>query len=122
MEYEIRYSDGYFKVALTGTANVDGFGMYFQELLHHPRWTQNSLVLLDETSLNAHSISPHELRSLAIKCCGRREKIGHSKFAVFTTSDLIFGFNRMFQAFAEDGLDAKISVFRTRDDALVWLN
>lgn len=122
MEFRVSFIDGYFDVKLTGKANVHDWIAYLDHLLTHEQWKPGSLVLSDETDLRARHLTAEEIRAMAGVCGERRHAIGEARLAVFVESDLVYGLNRMLEGYVEPYWDATFDVFRSRAEAMKWLN
>ena len=79
------------------------------------------LVLIDESEMKAALLGPHELRAMmdALKAsAGLRRR---SRIAIYAPSNLVYGLNRMAQAFAGQASEGRLEVFRSEDAAKAWL-
>lgn len=121
MEYKVKFLDGYFDVKLIGKSSIAESAAYFDYLITHKQWKPGSLVLSDETNLEIGHLTRNDLEEIATVCGERRTAIGSARFAAVVPKDLLFGMNRMFQAYVDPYWDAAICAFRSRDEALTWL-
>src|SRR5204863_3473788 len=79
------------------------------------------LVLIDESDMKAALLKPNELRAMmdALKASGRLRH--RSRIAIHAPSNLVYGVNRMAQAFAGEESHGRLEVFRSEEDAKLWL-
>ena len=77
-------------------------------------------ILLDESSFTAGRISTLDLRHMA-EWWRETQRLGGSQVAVIAPREVVFGLNRMFLLVAGIGGDGRLSVFRSRSEALDWL-
>lgn len=107
--------DGFYRVVLEGTANVDEIRKAITEVALF-RDTKKEMWVLQNLHLN---LSSEELIDLAHAVKSNPYK--PEKVAVVTNNDLLYGLSRMFSGFREEP-GTEISVFRTTDEALDWLD
>ena len=76
----------------------------------------------ENTDLNFDPITVDEVKSIATYCGLNRERFGNSKLALIVSRDLAFGMIRMWEGFMEGTWDVTERLFRSRDEALMWLS
>jgi hypothetical protein len=76
-------------------------------------------VLVDETDASPGLLGPREIRSWIERW--KRAELMEGRLAVVAPSMVMFGLNRMAQGLAGSDADQHLAVFRTRDDAMLWL-
>lgn len=79
------------------------------------------LVLLDEREMTAALLGRSELRPMMEALKASKGLRHRSRIAVYAPSPLVYGLNRMAQAFAGKESDSRLEVFRTFDAARAWL-
>ena len=121
MKFSITPRDGYLEVKFTGRPTPDGFARYCDALVHHKDWKPGSLVLTDDTDLDASSITVGEVRAIAEVLGRYRKEHGKARTAIVAPRDLVYGMIRMWGVFIEGKWDVETMVFRSRDEALAWL-
>ena len=122
MEFEISFAeDGCFVVKLTGKANAKDCAAYFDRLTAHTQWKPGSLVLSDETELEAGHLTEEDMEAMASVCDQRKGAIGSARIAAFVQSDLVYGMNRMWQVYVEPHWNATVQVFKSKAEAMAWL-
>ena len=77
-------------------------------------------VLVDETELGVGVLTTNQIRELA-EAWKSTSALATAKLAIVAPSLLIYGLNRMAHAFAGDYRNARLAVFRVREEALDWL-
>ncbi len=122
MNYTITYADTYFYCKLTGTADVNGYKKFLEDITNHESWKPGSLVLSDETGLDTSSLFSDDAELVAIECGKKREIVDTAKFAAVAQADLIFGMNRMWEVYVSDLWDAEAIAFKSKKKALEWLS
>ena len=75
-------------------------------------------VLMDESGLRPGLVSPSHIQQIA-KLWRNAAALRGARIAVFAPSPVIYGLNRMFQAWA--GEEVRVAVFTGRGDATAWL-
>ena len=120
-EYQLGQRDAYVHVGLRGRPSLAGVVEMFGELERLTGKDAELLVLIDESELKVVLLSPTELRAMinALKSSpGLRHR---SRIAIYAPSNIVYGMNRMAQAFAGDEWEDRLGVFRTEDAAEDWL-
>ena len=90
-------------------------------MLDHDEWTPGDPFLFDYTELDTTRLSTEDVHLLAELGTPRASDIGQGKAAVVVDRDLEYGLVRMFQVFVEDNVASRFRLFRSRDEALIWL-
>ena len=88
-----------------------------EKLLKDPDFEPNFSQLMDLTQITAWEIDPEELRSMAQLNVFSPQ----SRRAILATTDVVFGYARMFEMLRDFAGETGIRVFRNRDDALAWV-
>jgi stage II sporulation SpoAA-like protein len=119
--YQLVERDDYVHVALRGRPRLEMIVSMFRELEQLTTGHAELRVLIDESEMEAAFLSPNELRAMidALKAsAGLRHR---SRIAIHAPSKLVYGLNRMAQAFAGDASEGRLEVFRSDEDARRWL-
>jgi len=119
--YEIAQRDAHVHVTLRGRPRVETVVSMFRALEELTAGDGELLVLIDESEMTAGLLGPAELSEMmdALKSStGLRRR---SRIAVCAPSLLVYGLNRMAQAFAGQASEGRLEVFRTVDEARAWL-
>jgi hypothetical protein len=121
MEYEIFSHDGFVEVVTHGDADAATFRQFLDEMFGQEDWEPGTPVLHDHSDLNAAPLTVNDVSAIAHFCADSRADFGTSHLAVVVARDLEFGLARMWEAFVDGKWDVTAQVFRTRDDAVSWL-
>jgi hypothetical protein len=119
--YDLAQRDAYVFVTLRGRPRVGIVRSLFHELEQLTTEDAELLVLIDESEVMVRLLRPSELREmidLLKASTGLRER---SRIAIYAPSPIVYGMNRMAQAFAGQASEGRFEVFRTADDAETWL-
>ena len=95
---------------------ADGLA-YQEKLLKDPDFDPNFSQLVDCTQVARLELGPNEVRRLAQRSIFSPD----SRRAILVSSDLVFGFARMFAMFREAAGEKGIRIFRDLDEALYWV-
>ena len=119
--YDLAQRDAYVFVTLRGRPRVGIVRSLFHELEQLTTEDAELLVLVDESKVIARLLRPSELREMTdlLKACSRLRQ--RSRVAIYAPSPIVYGMNRMAQAFAGQASEGRYEVFRTPDDAETWL-
>ena len=88
---------------------------------HIESWVDCNIIW-DATLLDWESISSQSIRALAQNVILLSNKRLGSKTAIFVDSDVGFGMMRMLQMLADEKNKITFRVFKTKNQALSWLN
>jgi hypothetical protein len=101
----------------SGTFDLAAALAHQDQLLADPDFDPAYSQLLDFSHLTDVKIDANDVRKMAERSvfwpCSRR--------AIFVTTDLEYGFARMFEMLRENAGEKGIRVFRNLDDALAWI-
>lgn len=122
MKYELRNLDGIFEIKTYGDADLEGFISLWKQLIAHEKWQPHSRILLDHSGLHCGPLTVSEIETIAEKVGSMNRKLGGAKLAVFVARDLEYGMVRMRQVYIEGKWDVTERVFRSPDEAIIWLN
>lgn len=122
MKYEIIYHDGVFEVKTYGDAEIKMFFRLFKEMLDHKEWKPGSRILMDYSELNGNTLASSEIRFLARRALTIEDKLGNAKLAVVAPHDLAYGLLRIRLAHTYGNWSVKENIFRSRNEAIIWLN
>jgi hypothetical protein len=120
-DHQIVQRDDYVEVVIRGRPRLEMVVAMFRDLEELTGHDAELLVLIDESEMKAALLGPHELRAMmdALKAsAGLRRR---SRIAIYAPSNLVYGLNRMAQAFAGEASEGRLEVFRTEDAAKRWL-
>ena len=105
--YDLAQRDAYVFVALRGRPRVGIVRSLFHELEQLTTEDAELLVLIDESEVMVGLLRPSELREmidLLKASAGLRER---SRIAIYAPSPMVYGMNRMAQAFAGQALEGR---------------
>lgn len=120
-EYRLVQRDTYVHVAIRGRPKLRTVVAMFGELEQLASSRDDLLVLIDESEMKAALLGPAELRTMIEALKGSAGLRHRSRIAINAPSNLIYGLNRMAQAFAGRDWEDRLAVFRTEDAAEDWL-
>jgi len=118
--YRLVERDGYVHVALRGRPRLKMVLSMFGELEKLTTNDAELLVLIDESEMKAALLSPGELRAM-IDGLKASPGLSRSRIAIYAPSPLVYGLNRMAQAFAGERWEHRLKAFRSEDEAERWL-
>ena len=122
MKYEVNYHDGFFDVKTYGDAELKVFFDFIKELIEHKKWKPGSRVLLDHSEIDASNTTAADIKVLSERLISMKNKIKNVKIAIVAPNDLQFGMARMTNAYTSGNWSANEGIFRSRDEAIAWLN
>ncbi|RDH80672.1 MAG: hypothetical protein DIZ80_16720 [endosymbiont of Galathealinum brachiosum] len=121
MEYQITAHKGFFELKISGAIDAQKYPSMFDTLFAHKDWVPGMRLLVDESELRADHLTIADLETIAVFCTDRSSDFGSAKLSMYVSRDLEYGLNRMWHVFIKDGWDAEGNVFRSREEALDWL-
>ena len=124
MEYEFIFVDPSLVVCRSfGVAGVQGFVDSAEALTSDPRWRPGMDTVSDHTHLDMSRLTAADVEQIAGGEGEYSDAIGQGRAAIVIGRDspASYGLVRMFEAYIEPLVEAKVRVFWTLDEALVWL-
>ena len=124
MEYEFIFVDSSLVVCRTfGVASVQGFVASLQALTSDPRWRPGMDTINDHTLLDASLFKASDIEQIANREGEYSGEIGQGRAAIVVGPDspTRYGLVRMFEAYIEPLVEAKVRAFWTFDEALAWM-
>ena len=121
MNFNFSNSDNFVEVTDAGRPETRDYHRFFDLLRSFAGWVPGRNLLIDDTKLDASCMTGQDIRDAIFVTEQRSAVFGESKVAIYTPNDLEFGFNRMWQSWVDEIIDADTRVCRSRDDALGWL-
>jgi hypothetical protein len=87
-----------------------------------PRIRPGTREIVDLTGIEDIKASPESLKLIVATDRSHRDKLAGMRTAIVAPTDLLYGYSRMYEIFAELGESpVTIEVFRTIDEAREWL-
>lgn len=122
MKYEVHYDDEFFEVTTHGDAEPGGFEEFVDLLLGHEKWKPGTTFLVDHSELNAGPLTVADIHIIAEMCGRRRAQFGRARCALLVPRRIEYGMARMWEVFVEGEWDVTEHLFKSRDEAISWLN
>ncbi len=119
VSYEIDRETGFIRTRCTGVVTFEEVLDHFRRLNEDDSLPAHLDVLLDLTEMENIPESD-KLFSVAGEVGRLRSKVKWGACAIVASHDALYGMTRVFHVFAQDHF-AHSSVFRTREEALRWL-
>ena len=121
MNFDFSNRTNFVEVTDTGRPVTRDYNRFFDLLKSFAGWVPGRNLLIDDTQLDVSRMSGQDIRDAIFVTELRKDVFGSSKIAIYTPNDLEFGFNRMWQSWVDEVIDADTRVCRTRERALAWL-
>jgi hypothetical protein len=123
MTYEFQFeSDTNFVfIRCFGTATRAGYAALDRELIEHPLMKPDIDALVDERELDFSEFSSEDVRANAGQVKSHAKEWGHGRWAYAVKANLGYGMGRMWELQTQDGIDAKLRIFRSMTEAREWL-
>ena len=123
MNYEVMFHEkgSFMELETKGVITVEEAKGSFHSILDHEFWIQGRPLLINHMSSTTESLTVNDIMQISKMVTMGNEALGDAKFALAMKSDLDYGQARMWQLYTEDHLNAKIEVFRSREEAVNWL-
>jgi hypothetical protein len=119
--YDLVQHDAYVHVALRGRPRLAVVASMFADLERLTTDEGELLVLIDESEMKAGLLSPGELRAMIDELKRSAGLRYRSRIAIYAPSAVVYGLNRMAQAFAGEASEDRLEVFRGEGAAVAWL-
>ena len=121
MDFCITAKQGFFEMRLAGTIDPGTYPEVFEALFSHPDWEPGTPLLVDESDLRAGDLTVAGLQTIAAICTSRESDFGATRMSAYVSRDLEYGLNRMWHIFIEGNWKVVGNVFRSRNEAMIWL-
>ena len=123
MNYEVMFHEkgSFMELETKGVITVEEAEGSFHSILDHEFWMQGRPLLINHMSATTESLTVNDIMEISKIVTMGNDALGDTKFALAMKSDLDYGQARMWQLYTEDHLNAKIEVFRSREEAVNWL-
>ncbi|MDJ0908666.1 MAG: hypothetical protein QNI99_05710 [Woeseiaceae bacterium] len=121
MNFTFTNQPNFIEVTDHGRPETRDYHRFFDLLKSFAGWMPGRNLLIDDTHLDVSRMTGQDIRDAIFVTELRSEVFGSSKIAIYTPNDLEFGFNRMWQSWVDEVIDADARVCRSRDRALAWL-
>jgi hypothetical protein len=115
VDYTIDFDDAPADVVLTtrGEASAERFDAMIRELVAHPRFRPNLVILVDHTQLNLNALSNDDVRRVADTTREVADALQAALLVIVTPSVIGFGLARMWQSLVDDlAIDAAVAMSR----------
>ena len=122
MNFTFSNQNNFVEVTDSGRPETRDYHRFFDLLKSFAGWVPGRNLLIDDTRLDISSMTGQDIRDAIFVTEQRADVFGSSKIAIYTPNDLEFGFNRMWQSWVDERIDADTRVCRSRDRALAWLS
>ncbi len=122
MDFRVQYNGEFFVCSTSGDATADAFEEFLDALLAHADWKPGSHSLIDHSKLNSGPLTVDEIQRIAQFCSDRRDLVGSGKCAIVVERNLEYGLARMWGEFVHGRWDAVAEVFRSQEEAKIWLS
>ena len=113
--------DGRFTVTTTGQGSAKGIIAFLDAIVSHPLWQPGNTILLDHRKLNIANITVEGIERVSHHFQKIGPQLGSGKIALVMKKDIDFGIARAWELTTEEDVDMQIGVYRSMDDARMWL-
>ena len=121
MNFNLTARSSFVEVTDTGRPETRDYHRFFDLLKSFAGWVPGRNLLIDDTHLDVSRMTGQDIRDAIFVTELRADVFGSSKIAIYTPNDLEFGFNRMWQSWVDEVIDADSRVYRSREQAVGWL-
>lgn len=123
MDFNLSINDkgNYVKVVSSGHLDVEGVVDVLNAVLSCDVWRPGMGLLADYTNSSTIDLNSEKISQISYLVKEHNENLGSGKMAIVMSSDLDYGYARMFQLLTEDYIDKEVNVYRDRDSAIKWI-
>lgn len=104
-----------------GKASLEGIVAFHSEYLGDSRWEPGMNILCDFRELLADHFEISDIKKISQLVEKAQDKIGDGRMAVVQPDITSYGLTRMFELITEGKTQLDIMVFRSYDEALLWI-
>jgi hypothetical protein len=123
MDFEISFpkEKGYLIIKTSGDTTPADVEASLKQAFNSPDWSTGTHILYDNRLENLDNLSSDDVQIISQKFTQFNDKLKHSKIALVMPEDSAFGLARMWESFTENKALFKTNVFRSIDDAFMWI-
>ncbi|MBT3192785.1 MAG: hypothetical protein HN341_09550 [Verrucomicrobia bacterium] len=122
MDSKVEFLNGVFICTSSGEADAPAVADVIDEMLSHPEWKPGMPRCYDISDLDAGSLTVNDIRLISGFAAKYRQQTGAGRIAIVAGGDLVYGLSRMLSIHISELVGGEPEVFRSRDEALVWLS
>lgn len=112
---------GYVKIVSSGHVSVEAIMDTLSAVLSHELWEPGMNIYADYTDSSTVELNSERVAEISHIVKGKSELLGGGKMAIVMSSDLDYGFGRMFQLLTEDYISKEINIYRDPEEASSWI-
>ncbi|MCM8543224.1 MAG: hypothetical protein NE328_23345 [Lentisphaeraceae bacterium] len=123
MNFEVSYNNerNYVQVVSSGHIDVKGIVEVLSTVLSSDIWQPGMSLLTDYTDSSTVDLNSDMIGQISYLVKEQKEKLGSGKMAIIMSSELDYGYARMFQLLTEDYIDKEVNVYRDKESAIKWI-
>jgi len=123
MEYRIDWDEipNCVIIKASGVASLEGIMAFHSDYLADPRWKPGMNILCDFRELLADHFKKEDVQTISGLIEVASDRIGDGRMAVAQPDITSFGLTRMFEMISDGKTRLSIMVFRSYDEALLWI-
>ena len=123
MEHAIEVEPGgrSFTVTTTGPGSAEGIIAFLDAIVSHPSWQPGNHILLDHRKLDIAEITVKGIDRVSHHFQKIGPRLGNGKIALVMKKDIDFGIARAWQLTTDAHVDMQSGVYRSIDEARMWL-
>ena len=123
MDFEVSFNgEGkYLQVQSSGHLDVQGISDVLTAVLSSEEWAPGMSLLADYSNSSTIDLTSEKITHISHMVKEQNDVLGSGKMASVMSSDLDYGYARMFQLLTEDYIDKEVNVYRDRDSAINWI-
>jgi len=114
--------DNYAQVITSGHIDVNGIAGTLKAVVGDEAWNPGMDLVVDYSDSSTVDLNSEMVREISHLVKAENNKLGSGKMAIVMTTDLDYGYARMFQLLTEDYIDKEINVYRDSESALKWIS
>ena len=123
MEFRLSFNKkaGYAEINSSGHIDIQGIVDTLGKLFSNENWSPGMSILADYTDSSTIDLNSELVSQISHLVKGQNEIMGEGKLAIIMSSDLDYGYARMFQLLTEDYIDKEVNIYRDRETAYEWI-
>jgi hypothetical protein len=118
---EVEQDGRSFVVTTSGQGSAEGIIAFLDAIVSHPSWQPGHHILLDHRKLNIADITVKGIDRVSHHFQKIAPQLGGGKIALVMKKDIDFGIARAWELTTDEHVDIQIGVYRSMDEARMWL-
>lgn len=122
MDWQLNFRDDeILEMKTSGIFSFDDLTKMIEQIIVDPKWKPGMNVLADFREVDVKGVNVNELYKAKNLHIHYNELAGEGKIATILSSNLAYGFSRVYQAISSSYVKSRVMTFRDYDSGIDWI-